>query len=393
MEVFKIDTMKKILIIGPIADFGGRELEAGFIACSLSKKYRVDICSTGVITRNSQVFTFDRDLHVFSINELLCSKYLSLKFFAFLICLKNRSRNNFVNSVNNYISKKFLNYDNKTEFVLENLVTKYDIIFIIAQLTSNFIPTIIKKSEERNIKIIFRTTGTMKIGQYYSFINNVDLFIHHSESNAASLFLENHQYSVVDQCAFNEIELLKIPLLTDRVKTFLALGRLEKEKNFHLVIKAFLDAKKSGDLLYIIGCGSQLLDLQKLANNDESIIFLGYIPNDKLHNYFKLIDCILICSDEEAGPLVGIEAMAAAKIIISTKVGAMPERLNNSNSFWIDSSVKSISQIIQRTQNVDEFSVNQLSKEIRQTYIANFSTTIVSDKYVDIVDNIVSVCE
>lgn len=393
MEIFKIFAMKKILIIGPIADFGGRELEAGFIASNLNKKYRVEICSTGVITRNSQVFTFDRDLKVFSINELLCSKYLSLKFFAFLICLKNRSKNNFINSVNNYISKKFLNYDNKTDFVLENLVTKYDVIFILAQLTSNFIPTIIKKCEGRNIKIIFRTTGTIKIGQDYSFTNNVDLFIHHSESNAASLFSENYRYRVVDQCAFNEIELLKIPILTDRVKTFLALGRLEKEKNFHLVIKAFLDAKNSGDLLYIIGCGTQLLDLKQLANDDESIIFLGYIPNDKLHNYFKLIDCILICSNEEAGPLVGIEAMAAAKIIISTKVGAMPDRLDNLNSFWIDSSLKSISQSIQEVRNFDQFSVTRLSKEIRQKYISNFSTTIISDQYVDIVDNILSVCE
>ncbi len=385
--------MKKILIIGPIADFGGRELEAGFIASSLNKKYSVEICSTGVITSNSQVFTFDCDLHVFSINELLCYKYLSLKFFAFLICLKNRSRSKFINSVNNYISKNFLNYDNKADFVVENLVSKYDVVFILAQLTSNFIPIIIKKCEERNIKVIFRTTGTIKIGQYYSFINNVDLFIHHSESNAASLFSENHRYSVVDQCAFNEIELLKIPLLADRVKTFLALGRLEKEKNFHLVIKAFIDAKKSGDLLYIIGCGSRSLELKQLANNDESIIFLGYIPNDKLHNYFKLIDCILICSDEEAGPLVGIEAMAAAKIIISTKVGAMPDRLENLNFFWIDSSVKSISQSIKRVQNVDEFSVNQLSKEVREKYISNFSSAIISAKYLDSVDNILSVCE
>ena len=45
-----------MLIIGPIGDFGGRELEAGFIANSLSDNYDVEICSIGNITKNSQVY-------------------------------------------------------------------------------------------------------------------------------------------------------------------------------------------------------------------------------------------------------------------------------------------------------------------------------------------------
>ena len=66
--------MKKILIIGPIGDFGGRELMTGFIANVLSEIYHVEVCSTVAISNKTQVKEFFNG-PVYGIGGLLFKKY------------------------------------------------------------------------------------------------------------------------------------------------------------------------------------------------------------------------------------------------------------------------------------------------------------------------------
>ena len=62
---------KKILFIGPIGDFGGRELETGFMAKSLSNDFDIEILSTGNLTLNSQIFDFVPTEIVQTLNECI----------------------------------------------------------------------------------------------------------------------------------------------------------------------------------------------------------------------------------------------------------------------------------------------------------------------------------
>jgi hypothetical protein len=63
--------MQKILIIGPFSDFGGRELETGFIANSFSKNFDVSVCSTSIPTSKSQIFNFNPNIKSSNISNLL----------------------------------------------------------------------------------------------------------------------------------------------------------------------------------------------------------------------------------------------------------------------------------------------------------------------------------
>jgi len=90
---------KRILIFGPIGDFGGRELESGFIASVLSSKFDVAICSSGTISEKSQFFDFNKGLNVFSVNQLLFDKYWIIRILAYLSFLKNKSKITIFNSV------------------------------------------------------------------------------------------------------------------------------------------------------------------------------------------------------------------------------------------------------------------------------------------------------
>ncbi|PIX10330.1 MAG: hypothetical protein COZ75_02130 [Flavobacteriaceae bacterium CG_4_8_14_3_um_filter_34_10] len=379
---------KKILIFGPLGDFGGRELEAGFIANILSAKYDVAVLTSSSITHESQLFDFNKNLNAFSINDLLYKTYYSLKILSFFSYLKNKKKGNKSSYANNGIAKKYFNYNAKRLRIIRELLPKYDLLFICAQLTTAFLDEVIQIAKENNIKVVFRTTGAIGFSDY-DFISSVDCFIHHSVSNASRIQKDkNHTYVIIDQCAYNEKELLEIPLVQNRVSTFLTLGRLVKEKNFDIVIKAFQKIKEEGDILYILGDGKELNNLKRIANNEKDVVFTGFIDNKDLHLYFSLVDCVIISHFySETGPLTGIEAMAGSRLIISAKTGAMQDRLPY-NRYWFNNSVDDLAMqmILIKALALEE--VLLLSQRIRTSYLEDYSINRISEEYLKTIDNI-----
>jgi len=152
---------KKILLIGPIGDFGGRELEVGFIASALSDECNVNICSTGYFTEQSQVFDFVTKKQMFSLAKAVVDKHFFIK----LVALAAYFRFGFKFSIsyffNNKINKKYGAVAHKTTQVLEGIIMGNDAIIICAQLSSNYLKSIIDFAHLKNIPVLFRTTGTI----------------------------------------------------------------------------------------------------------------------------------------------------------------------------------------------------------------------------------------
>ncbi len=383
---------KKILLFGPIAEYGGREIECGFIASVLSSKYEVSICSTGTITNKSQLFNFNKKQKAFSIKEILFNHFLILKIVAVLCYLKNNCRGRSKNYVKNAFARKFLNYDKKVEIVLKELISDYDAVFIVAQLSSGLINNIIKLAKEKNKKVLFRTTGTITVSDY-NFIDLVDCFIHHSYNNARKI--ENiNKFVVIDQCANNELELLDIPLSNREVCNFLILSRLSHEKGVEEIIDMFLRVGSEKDILFIAGNGTLEKYLRTKYKKSNNVKFLGFLDGSKLSNLFKLIDCLIIPSPEESGPLVGIESMCAGKIIISTRVGAMKERMQGtSNDYWFDyNEYESFEKVFSEVKDLNEAQIKKVSIELREKYRKEYSIDKISNSYLKIVEEVLSVC-
>jgi len=374
---------KKVLIIGPIGDFGGRELEAGFIANSLSENYDVEICSIGNITKNSQVYETFKNGEVYSLKQLIFKKNKLISLVSKLSFIKNKKKEEPYYYVNNAVAKKILKYDLKVEKILRNLIRNFDLIFIIAQVSSNYLKLIIEESDRLNKKIVFRTTGTIQTIPRSTFFNKVDLFIHHSNLNAERLIgLCKHDYQVIDQCSFIEEELLKLPISKGNSK-FLALGMISPVKGFKELIDCFLKFSKKGDELLIVGEGKHKKFLVNKYSGNSQVFFKGYIEQQKLSEIFKNNDCLIISSFEEAGPLVGIEAMAAGKLIISTKVGAMQERLDETLcDFWYDiNDESSFEKSYNEVKGLTEETVSKISISLKQKYIKNYSFQELAEKY------------
>jgi len=372
---------KKILLFGPFADFGGRELEGSFIASVLSSKYDIDVCSSSSITNRSQLFEFNKNQKVFSLYNLLCSKYFSIKIFSILSYLKNRFKGVYSNYANNIVAKRYFNYNQKINNILEELILQYDLVFICAQFSSNYMSNIISFSKKKNTKIIFRTTGTIK-DVNFNYLKDIELFIHHSLYNASKLQMNN--YDIIDQCSFIEDKLLSLQY-NDNNTNFLLLGRISEGKGFEEAIAFFIKCKKTNDRLIVVGEGELKEKLEKKYAGFSEINFYGFIKSDMLGSVFEEVDCLIIPSLEESGPLVGVEAMAAGKLIISTKVGAMPERLKNTlNDFWFDiHDFSSFEKEFNRFKLLDNVMRNKISQSLRNEYKETRSIAAISKKYLD----------
>lgn len=378
--------MKKILLIGPFGDFGGRELEVSFIASVLSSKYEVNICTTSSVSNKSQVFNFNKDQNVFSVKDIVCRTYFIMRLLCFLSYIKNNFTGIFTSYTNNQIAKSYFAYDKKVDNILEELVKQYDVLFICANLSSSYMSDIVAFSKKYNVKVIFRTTAQIEYVNF-NYLKDVDLFIHHSFSNAEKIKLSN--YKIIDQCTFIEDKLLSLVIKNSRTN-FLLLGRLSEEKGFEEALGFFVRCKEEGDQLIIVGDGKLKEKLQSKYADFPDIKFLGFMKSENLDSILNEIDCLIISSFEESGPLVGIEAMAAAKIIISTRVGAMPERLEGTlNDFWFDIiDYETFKFQFLKFKNLDNKILTEISNSLRSKYKEKYTIKTISFEYLKSVEKV-----
>jgi len=111
-----------------------------------------------------------------------------------------------------------------------------------------------------------------------------------------------------------------------------SVGRLEKIKNFPLLVRSFakLTSKFHNIHLVIVGDGSQRSELEKMSNEynvENSITFLGY-QND-IPTIMNLFDVFVSSSLSEGMSNVIMEAMASRLAVVATNVGGTPELIKH----------------------------------------------------------------
>lgn len=376
----------KILIFGPIGDFGGREIESGFIAESLSQNYIVDIFSISDLSKKSQVYIFEGINKVYSLKQLLYEVSKKVKFFTNLIYFLKLKKQNKLYYVNSPLIKKIINYETLSEKIIKERIAKYDLIFICAQLSTKHLKLVIEFASKQNIKIIFRTTGTINHIVNQDYLSRVDIFIHHSQKNANNLLrFIPHNYTIIDQCSFVENDLLKIQINKKIVSNFLIVSRLSPEKGVEQVIDFFIE-HNSNSTLTIVGEGVLKRYLQNKYLDHSNIRFKNHVHAKIVNQEYNNCDCVIIPSPEETGPLVGIEAMASGKIILSTPVGAMKERLKDSeNNFWFKfDDKKSFQKSLNEILNLSETQVLEIGFDLRKNYLNNYSKIKISKQYLEV---------
>jgi len=115
----------------------------------------------------------------------------------------------------------------------------------------------------------------------------------------------------------------------DPAKTLLLyVGRVDREKELHILIQA-LDRLKRDDLqLAIVGKGSHRAPLKALCRTlalGQTVVFPGYVRADSLPLLFNSADIFAMPSRAELQSIATLEAMASGLPVLAAQARALPE--------------------------------------------------------------------
>lgn len=377
---------KKVLIIGSIADFGGREVEVKNIIKALSKEFEVELLSTIPMTAKSMAIT-DENLKWTTIQKELFNTKIIIRITSWLSKLLNKFEHPAYFLVANSLSNFFYNFHIENLKIIKRKIDEAQVVVFCGVFENGFLQEICEYSTKKNKIFLLRTTGTIKTIPHYlnRILPQMDAILVHSYANAARIKSVSSQNThIIDQTTLNEVKLLKLPIEDKEQLVYGYLGRFSAEKGVLELVESFHNRTEK-----LILAGSGPLNQEVKSKCSNNITVMGEVPQDEIQMFFKNIDVLIIPSLEEAGPLVGIEAMAAGKVIFSTAVGAMKERLSTSeNDFWIgDQITNSIQELTMKIQKMDSNEIVRIRELNRQVYIENYSLDIVSKQYVQLINS------
>lgn len=139
----------------------------------------------------------------------------------------------------------------------------------------------------------------------------------------------------LNEIKFNaeSLKKLKEKNATNSKKVILFVGRVnDPRKGLNFLLKAFKEVKQSSNVVLIVigkGNNEKSLKLCKKLGIEDDVIFKGFLDRSELLNYYKLCDLYVCPSKLEGFGLTILEAMMVQKPIVATRVGAIPEILEN----------------------------------------------------------------
>jgi glycosyltransferase involved in cell wall biosynthesis len=129
-----------------------------------------------------------------------------------------------------------------------------------------------------------------------------------------------------------------------------AIGRLDKVKRFEWLLVMFSQLMQTGQSyrLLIAGDGPEKRTLQNLIEklNIQHCVTIDFYPQNKLSEFYSAIDCLVICSQSEGLPMVGLEALASGlKIVLSDNLISLQSTFLKENTLIFDCETSFLRQI------------------------------------------------
>ena len=178
---------------------------------------------------------------------------------------------------------------------------------------------------------------------------------------------------------------------------FVFSGRLVPEKGIKELLLAIKQIQHLNFKLLIIGSSffssdrktSFIEELQNLSSELPNVIFTGYIPYQKIQDYYHLANVAIVPSiGDEAFPLSCIEFMASSLPLIVTDSGGMVELVDEDCAIIIKRNENIITQLKDAMINLlNNKRKCQLMGEAARKRSTLFSDLVYSKKFMDLIDN------
>lgn len=126
--------------------------------------------------------------------------------------------------------------------------------------------------------------------------------------------------------------------LPDR-PTLLFVGRLDKEKNVDVVLRAVALARQKISFHFVAaGHGAEEKKLQALAKSlgiSHDVTFTGFVPDELLPSLYASAECFVIAGIAELQCIVAMEAMATGLPVIGARAVALPELIHHGHNGYL----------------------------------------------------------
>jgi glycosyltransferase involved in cell wall biosynthesis len=167
----------------------------------------------------------------------------------------------------------------------------------------------------------------------------------------------------------------------------LTVHRLNYPKDLTTAILAFrlVLRHRPNTRLVVVGQGPEYKRFLRIATSEgvaSSVIFTGWVANTELPHYYAAADLFLLSTFYETFGLVLVEAMAAAKCVIASRVGAVPEIVEDHLTGFLfpAGEVEVLAELILRTLEDDDLRT-EMGRRGRERVLANYNWDRIAERY------------
>lgn len=141
----------------------------------------------------------------------------------------------------------------------------------------------------------------------------------------------------------------------------LYVGRLSQQKGIELLIETINGLLLESEVkveIKIAGSGDDHLEkkIQELSSLNQSVEYLGHIPNSEIRILFDWTDIVLITSHYETLNKVAIEAAIAGKVVLSTDISGPREAIEDGRTGFLLAPEASV--FIQKIKNLSQLKLD-----------------------------------
>jgi len=178
------------------------------------------------------------------------------------------------------------------------------------------------------------------------------------------------------------------PTKTTKKYTAVFVGRLEKQKNLSVLIKALSYLPPKNRSLLLIGHGSLTKPLQTLCKNFKvNLKLYSKIENNKLPQYLNQAKIFILPSAVEGHPKALLEAMSCGLACIGNNIPAIKEVFKNKSGLLYNGSVKDLEDKIRHLLR-DSKLMRELGKKGRKRVMENYDFNKIARKEIALLKNI-----
>jgi glycosyltransferase involved in cell wall biosynthesis len=148
----------------------------------------------------------------------------------------------------------------------------------------------------------------------------------------------------------------------------LFVGRLDAQKGVDVLLSAMQQLGARG---FAVIVGSSIVGRPAAASTPANVKVLGWLPREQIEQLYASADVLVMPSRWEGLPIVALEAMRAGLPVIATRVGGIPEAVEDGvTGRLVD--VDAPSQLAAVLESLDQATLRLMSVNARRRFMESF---------------------